>query len=193
MTQYIKTVIFLFSFVYIFAFTGPNLATSDTEFFIPKQGIFADPYVSLLQEVFDKWDDGKLILKKSQLEPTFKEKLKQRMEKRPFGYEDEYWQGKILEGWAQLPKVLKPYLKLSLGSRLYLIGLYVDNLDDFKTKVPPQQVEDKLRLPLFIILGTAQPLALKMEAQTINTPSISEARRLFYTVIYPFCHEGPKS
>lgn len=190
MTQYVKTVIFLFSFIYIFAFTGPNLATSDTEFFIPKQGIFADPYVSLLQEVFDKWDNEELILKKSQLEPAFKEELKQRMEERPFGYEDEYWQGKILEGWAQLPKVLKPYLKLSLGSRLYLIGLYVDNLNDFKKKVLFEQVEDELRLPLFMILGRAQPLT---NTKTINTPSISEARRLFYTVIYPFCHEGPKS
>ncbi len=191
MNLHFKTIIFSLLLISVLLFTGPSLGMPNEELFIPKEGIFADPYVSVLEELFDRWDDGELILKKAQLEPIFEEKLKQRMETRPFGYEDEYWQNEMLKRWVQLPEVLKPYLKLSLGSRLYLIGLYVDNLDDFGTNVPIEQAESQLRLPLFIILGTAQPPARKIEAQTIITWFIRRAIDLFYTNIYPFCSSKP--
>lgn len=123
-------------------------------------------YTDIFINKMNLWDEKKLRFVKKDLAPLFANKLKYRLERRVYGYEDNKWYAKGMKLWGELPQKLDPKLKLSRVSRSLLYTIFLLNIKQYHKYVSAKNVNvsEDLDLPFFTILGVAQPLAL-MKAQ----------------------------
>ncbi len=148
-------------------------------------------YQATLRRMVVDWNE-RVPLSKTGLDPLFRQSVEPVLERRIrqpyFGFENPTWFQESVAQWRALPNPLVPQRRLSPDAALLLEILYLNNLADFSRRVGPTEssIRNALRLPWFLILGTAQQRA----RDQITTTEIVFAVSAYFTGIWPFCPSG---
>jgi hypothetical protein len=151
--------------------------------------VFSEVYHATLRRMVVDWNERRVPLSKSGLDPLFRQNVEPVLERRIsqpyFGFENTTWFQESIAQWRALPNPLVPQRGISRDAALLLEILYRNNLQDFSRRVAPNEasIRSALRLPWFLILGTAQQRA----RDQITTTEIVFAVSAYFTGIYPFC------
>lgn len=140
--------------------------------------------VEQVRTLFESWNAGTLSLPSKQaLEPfvlAFREPLNCP------GQQPRYEMRAVsLESWNQLPDVLQPVLPLDTGAQLFLLGLVEGNLPVLHV-LDQTQFTAQLQRGTFLVLGTAQKLAVDAGSTQIRTGHIWSAMQAYPFMIDPF-------
>ncbi|SRR6266542_2070459 len=147
-----------------------------------------DPYVIELNKIFQQWNTHDLNLPpKSKLRPLFEKRLGEIVGEHRYSYQNAYWASGMQKQFDLLPEQLKPGKALDSRAQVVLVLLFLKDKAAFEQRVSADRVRDELNLPLFLILSSAQEIAVQNGAQTVGTDSAIKALLGWWTTIWPFC------
>ena len=140
--------------------------------------------IVLVRELFEAWNDGTLSFpSKETLEPyvlAFREPLSCP------GQEPRYEMRNVsLDSWGELPQSLVPELPIDTGAQLFLLGLVEGNLPAL-AELDDVQFGNQLLRGAYMVLGTAQILAMNAGASQIRTGFVWGAMQDYPFMIDPF-------
>jgi hypothetical protein len=149
----------------------------------------ADIYIRTLRSMISEWNERRPVSKEG-LTDEFATRvatvLRARADRPELGFENELWYREVIRNWETLPTTLVPTRRISPSAALLLEILFRNNLPAFAMEVPAQEsaIRRALRLPWFLILGTAQRRA---RGDAITSEDIVAVVADYFTGIWPFC------
>lgn len=150
--------------------------------------VFDDPYVSALFTILDRWEAGELVLKKSEFEPTFFQRLDEAINMQEEGdpVEQSISFDQMNSRWVKLPEQVEAPAPLTVGARLLLAATIYDKRDELKAQSSPSvdEFQEFLKMPLYMILVTSQTL---MTQDVIDATALQRGGTWFFSLSYPFC------
>jgi hypothetical protein len=151
--------------------------------------VLADRYVHAIDHLFNDWNDGRVVIKKQDVESEFYAAVQRRAESPVHDYEKaSSYAEEMKVKWTALPAVLEKKIPLSIGARMMLLGAAYDKREGLARVLPdPAEFADRFQMEIFLALAASQQIAIQAKDTEIDTIAMNDAFMEFRSLIYPFC------